>query len=304
MECASCDTKFNKSYQNTISPELMTYPKKEFIEDFICCICLNIPLNPKKCNKCLHIFCEDCFNNAGKYPYRCIDSELIDIDRLNKNILNKCIFMCPFSEKGICQKELKFDEIKTHLGNHKNNNIIELDKYSKYIKKERFNQKQIEIGKKYLVEQQNKMNEIKDKYSSDQFMNIFLNYCKMKLTLLFTDGIFPDNKDLLNDIVKEKEYVRKVISNIQDKLYNQNLNYVISLLKGQIKISEYSSLKLTNEETLALISMIKAELKFVNTRGFKEIPQNDFIDYFGKDAEKNIYLFRKSLEKKYLFNNE
>ena len=148
------------------------------------------------------------------------------------------------------------------------------------------------------------MNEIKDKYSSDRFVNIFLNYCKMKLTLLFTEGIFPDNKDLLNDIVKEKEYVRKVISNIQDKLYNQNLNYVISLLKGQIKISEYSSLKLTNEETLALISMIKAELKFVNTRGFKEIPQNDFIDYFGKDAEKNIYLFRKSLEKKYLFNNE
>ena len=50
--------------------------------------------------------------------------------------------------------------------------------------------------------------------------------------------------------------------------------------------------------------MIKAELKFVNTRSFKKNPQNDFIDYFGKDAEKNIYLFRQSLEKKYLFNNE
>ena len=42
-------------------------------------------------------------------------------------------------------------------------------------------------------------------------MLIFLNYCKVKLTLLFTDGIFPDNKDLMNDILKEKDYVRKVI---------------------------------------------------------------------------------------------
>jgi len=32
---------------NSISPDLITYPKKEFIEDFICCICFNIPLDQK-----------------------------------------------------------------------------------------------------------------------------------------------------------------------------------------------------------------------------------------------------------------
>ena len=57
---------------NSISPDLIIYPQKDFIEDFICCICFNIPLAPKRCNKCLHIFCESCIRETKKYPYRCI----------------------------------------------------------------------------------------------------------------------------------------------------------------------------------------------------------------------------------------
>ena len=49
--------------------------------------------------------------------------------------------------------------------------------------------------------------------------------------------------------------------------------------------------------------MIEAELKFVSISGIKRVLPDNFIDYFGKDAEKNIYLFKKSLEKKYFINH-
>jgi len=49
--------------------------------------------------------------------------------------------------------------------------------------------------------------------------------------------------------------------------------------------------------------MIEAELKFVSITGIKRVLPDNFIDYFGKDAEKNIYLFKKSLEKKYFINS-
>ena len=48
--------------------------------------------------------------------------------------------------------------------------------------------------------------------------------------------------------------------------------------------------------------MVEAELKFVSISGIKRLLPNDFVDYFGKNAEKNIYLFRKSLEQKYFIN--
>ncbi len=43
--------------------------------------------------------------------------------------------------------------------------------------------------------------------------------------------------------------------------------------------------------------MIEAELKFVSISGIKRVLPDNFIDYFGKDAEKNIYLF-KNFQKK------
>ena len=49
--------------------------------------------------------------------------------------------------------------------------------------------------------------------------------------------------------------------------------------------------------------MIEAELKFVSISGIKKVLPDNFIDYFGKDAEKNIYLFKKFLEKKYFINS-
>ena len=71
---------------NSISPDLITYPKKEFIEDFICCICFNIPLAPKRCDKCLHIFCETCIKASSKCPYRCQNFNIINIDRIGGGV--------------------------------------------------------------------------------------------------------------------------------------------------------------------------------------------------------------------------
>ena len=295
---------------NSISPDLIVYPKKDFIEDFICCICYNIPLEPKRCDKCLHIFCESCINSVTKCPYRCQNFNIINIDRINNNILNKCIFKCPFYEQGLCQYEIKFDKIREHLEKHENNEIsynpvspYELEKYSKYVKKTTFDVKETEIARNFMKEQKEKMNNIKDKYNSVEFLNSFLRYSCMKLTLLMTEGIFPDNKKLIDDLNQEKEYMRKIVINLMDKLTDKNLNWVISYLKDEIQLSKFSSMELTVEEKYALTSMIEAELKFVSIRGIKRVLPNNFVDYFGKDAEKNMYLFRKSLEKKYLVYN-
>jgi len=208
---------------NSISPDLIIYPKRDFIEDFICCICFYIPLSPKRCNKCLHIFCETCIRATKKCPYRCENFDIVDNDRIANNILNKCIFRWSYYEKGLCQNEIKFDKIREHLEKHENNEIAytpvseyQIDKYSKYKQKTSFNSKEIEISKNFVNEQKNKMDKIKDKYNSIDFLNIFLNYNVVKLTILFTDGTFLDNKNFLDDIKKEKEYGRKLISNIRD----------------------------------------------------------------------------------------
>ena len=294
---------------NSISPDLIIYPKKDFIEDFICCICFNIPLDPKRCNKCLHIFCESCIRETKKCPYRCENFDLINIDRIINNILNKCIFRCPYFEQGLCQYEIKFDKIREHLEKHENNEIknnlvseYQIDKYSKYNKKTTFNSKQIEIATNYIKEQKSKMDNIKDKYTSTEFLMLFLDYKTVKLSLLFTEGIIPDNQNIVDDINKEKEYARKLIFNIKDKLWNKNLKWAISYLRDEIKLNSFSTLELTNEEKYALTSMIEEELKFVSISGIKRVLPNDFVDYFGKNAEKNIYLFRKSLEQKYFIN--
>ena len=193
---------------------------------------------------------------------------------------------------------------------HENNEIkttrvreYEINKYSKYNKKRTFNAKEIEISRNYIKEQKIKMDNIRDKNNSSQFLKMFLQYNQVKLTLLITDGIFPDNNELMDDVVKEKEYIRKLISNIIDKLSNKNLKWVISYLKDEIKLSQYSTVELTDEEKYALTSKIEAELKFVSIRGIKRVLPKNFVEYFGKDDEKNMYLFRKSLEKKYFINN-
>jgi hypothetical protein len=49
------------------------------------------------------------------------------------------------------------------------------------------------------------MNKIKDKYNSIEFLQIFLNYNEVKLTVLFTEGIYIDKQNLLDDVKKEKE---------------------------------------------------------------------------------------------------
>ena len=81
----------------------------------------------------------------------------------------------------------------------------QIDKYSKYNQnKTKFGSKEIEICQNYIKEQKSKMDKIKNKYNSIEFLQIFLNYNEVKLTVLFTEGIF-DKQNLLDDVKKEKE---------------------------------------------------------------------------------------------------
>lgn len=75
----------------------------------------------------------------------------------------------------------KIRKIRENLEKHKIKmtpiSEYQIDKYSKYNQnKTKFESKEIEICQNYIKEQKSKMDKIKNKYNSIEFLQIFLNY--------------------------------------------------------------------------------------------------------------------------------
>ena len=82
---------------------------------FICGICKNILNNPKQCNSCEEIFCEECLNSFYKNNTYCINS-CTDIKILKPhitviNFLEKLKFNCIFN----CGEIIPYNEVDKHL---------------------------------------------------------------------------------------------------------------------------------------------------------------------------------------------
>ena len=94
---------------NRINTKLFIKDFEEIVQEFECPICLQFPLEPIQCSKCLKIFCKQCQIN-NKCP---MCRELFvqkDIDRILKNIMDKLLLRC-----GNCEKYnivLKISKVK------------------------------------------------------------------------------------------------------------------------------------------------------------------------------------------------
>ena len=80
----------SKAQINKINTKLFYKDFDEIVKEVECPICLQYPLEPIQCSKCLKIFCEKCQIN-NKCPI-CRDNFVKkELDRILKNILGKLL---------------------------------------------------------------------------------------------------------------------------------------------------------------------------------------------------------------------
>ena len=117
---------FNKLFQYTLNGQINKIDTKYFLRDFAeivqeveCPICLQFPLNPIQCSKCLKIFCKtcqitkNCANCRGEFKEK-------ELDRILRNILDKLLLRCKNCEKyngKLNLNKIKVSEYIKHLSN-------------------------------------------------------------------------------------------------------------------------------------------------------------------------------------------
>ena len=105
--------------QSNIPFKLSPYYLKSTIEQIICPICNDIPLNPISCQTCGNIFCTNCIKNLNKCPFKCNNNHqfrLKKIDRILQNVINTFKFKCLFNKMG-CKEEILYCDYYHHITN-------------------------------------------------------------------------------------------------------------------------------------------------------------------------------------------
>ena len=75
---------------NKIDAKLFLKDFAEIVQEFECPICLQFPLNPIQCSKCLKILCKTC-QRTSKCPLCREKFEIKELDRILKNIFEKLL---------------------------------------------------------------------------------------------------------------------------------------------------------------------------------------------------------------------
>ena len=107
-----------KNQINKIDTKLFIKDFNEIIQEVECPICLQFPLEPIQCSKCLKIFCKKCQINQ-KCPI-CRDLFIRkELDRILKNILDKLLLKCQNCEKYgfVKSNKIKVSQYLEHLKN-------------------------------------------------------------------------------------------------------------------------------------------------------------------------------------------
>lgn len=100
---------------NIYDPEIVSNKDTfQTIKDEITCnICMMILDNPKQCNNCQNLFCENCILDWSKKknicPFKCSNFKIVDSGRIVKNMLSKIQFNCVS-----CDKEINYDAFIEH----------------------------------------------------------------------------------------------------------------------------------------------------------------------------------------------
>ena len=117
---------FDKLFVYTLNGQINKIDTKYFLRDFSeivqeveCPICLQFPLNPIQCSKCLKIFCKTC-QIKNTCPICRDEFKEKELERILKNILDKLLLRCQNCEK--YNKKLNLNKIKVsqyvnHLSN-------------------------------------------------------------------------------------------------------------------------------------------------------------------------------------------
>ena len=82
--------------QSNIPLKLSPIYLKSTIEQILCPICNDIPLNPISCQNCGNIFCSNCIKNINKCPFKCNNNHqfrIKKIDRILQNVINTFKFI-------------------------------------------------------------------------------------------------------------------------------------------------------------------------------------------------------------------
>ena len=120
-ENSEIKTVFDKLFAYSSKDQINKINTKQFYKDFDeivqeveCPICLQFPLEPIQCSKCLKIFCEKCQIN-NKCPICRDNFEKKEIDRILKNILGKLLLRCPNCDKYSKSIKIKVSEYINHI---------------------------------------------------------------------------------------------------------------------------------------------------------------------------------------------
>ena len=103
--------------QSNIPFKNSPYYLKSTIEQILCPICNDIPLNPTSCQNCGNIFCTNCIKNINKCPFKCNNNHqfrIKKIDRILQNVINTFKFKCLFNKMG-CKEEILYQNYYNHI---------------------------------------------------------------------------------------------------------------------------------------------------------------------------------------------
>jgi uncharacterized CHY-type Zn-finger protein len=85
-----------------------------------CTICKGIVINPRQCKKCENIFCRECIykwkENNSNCPFKCIKFSIVYPSKVAVKILRSLILRCPKN----CSKEIKYENLRTHISQCQN----------------------------------------------------------------------------------------------------------------------------------------------------------------------------------------
>jgi tetratricopeptide (TPR) repeat protein len=97
-----------------LSTDLCT--EKSIAEEYSCTICLNLPLQPKKCTECKKILCASCLQKISSLNDKCpcCTKPLIpkNLGKMSLNTLNIFTIRCPNIN---CFETFKFEKLTNHL---------------------------------------------------------------------------------------------------------------------------------------------------------------------------------------------
>ena len=104
---------------NKIDTKLFLKDFGEIIQEFECPICLQFPLNPIQCSKCLKIICKTCQMTSKCALCREV-FEQKELDRILKNIFEKLLLRCQNCDKysrNLKSNKIKVSQYLNHLSN-------------------------------------------------------------------------------------------------------------------------------------------------------------------------------------------